>query len=203
MALKRLRVSSKDLAASPQITPTLKSCVKGGLKASLDAMRFASEDPEIAAFLEVYDGIPASDRERIPWEAISLAANVNPKHLLGSIQLAVAAFCATRSRFIVVSNHPDITERRVKYAKMAGGEKDRTQLDIMVGALPSAKGPTFIGKAIFGSPSSAQSGPSSTSDDDGGDTNSSEMSTSYDNLFPSVNEIQDKLVPIRQRRVDI
>ena len=196
-ALARLRVNPIELSKSPQITPTLKSCVKGGLNAALDAMRFASEDTEIEAFLDVYDSIPIGDREHLPWEAICLAAKINPKHLLGSINLAVSSHCATRSRFIVVSNHPDITEKRVKYAKMAGGEKDRTQLDIMVGALPSAKGPTFIGKAVFGAQTS---GSSTSSDSEDGEP--TDMTSSYDSLFPSVNEIQNKLIPIRQRRLE-
>ena len=151
-ALKRLKVKSETLLAAPQITPLLKTSVKGGLKTALDAMRFATDDQDISSFLKIYDKVPVGDRDRLPWEAIAIAAKVNPKHLLGAIQLAIQTHCWNRSRFIAISNHPDVTEKRVKYAKMAGGEKDRTALDIALGVLQSPKGPTFIGKqvAVFG-----------------------------------------------------
>lgn len=200
-ALKRLRIDEDELARAPQITPTIKSCVKGGLNAALDAMRFANEDPEIRAFLEFYDEIPPEDRRRVSWEAICVAAKINPKHLMSSALLAVTSYCATRSRFIMVSHHPEITQKRIEYAKLAGGERDRTQLDIMVGALPSAKGPTFIGKAVFGAPGAS---PAAQDDDDEPEKSATPptVDDTYNNLFPSINEIQDKLIPIRQKRLE-
>lgn len=199
-ALKRLKVKPEALLAAPQITPLLKTSVKGGLKASLDAMRFSAEDQDIKAFLKVYDKVPLGDRERVSWEAIAIAAKVNPKHLLGAIQLAVQTHCWNRSRFIAVSNHPDITNARVKYAKMAGGEKDRTAIDIFNGFLQSPKGPTVnVTQQVAGF-----GGGGHTKDGGGGNIVDAEVSTSdgFDDLFPSPNEIQDKLVPIRQRLLE-
>jgi hypothetical protein len=162
-------------------------------------MRFATDDVDIRAFLKVYDKVPIKDRERIPWEAIAIAAKVNPKHLLGAIQLAVQTHCWNRSRFIAVSNHPDITNARVKYAKMAGGEKDRTALDIQIGAMQGPKGVTFVGKqvAVF-------HGGEQAKEEEDGKTVDAQFSTNdgFDDLFPSPNEIQDKLVPIRQRLLE-
>jgi hypothetical protein len=83
MALKRIGVTAEQLAAAPQITPLLKRA-EGGLDQVLTAMRFAP-DEMIGAFLEKYDAIPETDRERLPIEAIALAAGINPSHLLGSI----------------------------------------------------------------------------------------------------------------------
>jgi hypothetical protein len=175
----------------------LKTSVKGGLKTALDAMRFAMDDPEIKAFLKVYDKVPIGDRERLTWEAMAIAARVNPKHLLGSIQLAIQTHCWNRSRFIAVSNHPDVTEKRVKFAKTAGGEKDRTALDIALGILQSPKGPTFIGKqvAVFSGGEQAIS----KDEDDGKIIDASTSTDEFDQLFPAPTEIQEKLVPIRQR----
>jgi hypothetical protein len=180
----------------------LKTTVKGGLKAALDAMRFATDDTEIRAFLKVYDKVPIGDRECLSWEAMSIAAKVNIKHLLGAIQLAVQTHCWNRSRFIAVSNHPDVTKSRVKYAKMAGGEKDRTALDIALGVMQSPKGPTFIGTqqvAVF-----RGGGQGKAKDEDDGKTVDAEYTTNndFDDLFPPPNEIQDKLVPIRQRLLE-
>ena len=201
-ALKRLKVKPESLLAAPPLTPMLKTTVKGGLKAALDAMRFATDDTEIRAFLKVYDKVPIGDRECLSWEAMSIAAKVNVKHLLGAIQLAVQTHCWNRSRFIAVSNHPDVTKSRVKYAKMAGGEKDRTALDIALGIMQSPKGPTFIGTqqvAVF-----RGGGQGKAKDEDDGKTVDAEYTTNndFDDLFPSPTDIQDKLVPIRQRLLE-
>jgi hypothetical protein len=196
-ALARLKVKPEQLAVAPQITPMIKTTIKGGLNTALEAMRFSTDDSEIRGFLRTYDKIPMEDRETLSWEAISIAAKVNPKHLLGAIELAVGSYCQKKSRLIAVSNHPEIMEKRVEFAKMAGGEKDRTALDIMSGMQQSPRGPTFVGKqvAVF-------NGPGATSKDEGGQVIDSKPETTtdgFDDLFPPPNEVQEKLVPIRQK----
>jgi hypothetical protein len=205
-ALKRLKVKPESLVTAPTISPTIKSSVKGGFKTALEAMRLGNDDPEIRSFLKVYDKMTQFDRDSVPWEAIALAAKVNPKHLLGSIQLAVTSHCATQSRFIAISHHPEVVRDRVKFAKLAGGERDRTQLDIMVGALPSAKGPTFIGKAVFGG--GGGGAPSKKDEDDdeiptaamayqGGDIEDRIFGTPQSN-----SDLDNKLVKIRDKRLE-
>ena len=201
--LERLKVKPEALQAAPPITQLIKTTVKGGLKVALEAMRFSMDDSEIKAFMKVYDKIPVGAIEGFPWEAIAIAAKVNPKHLIGAIQLAVQTHCWNRSRFIAVSNHPEITKARVKYGKMANGEKDRTALDIALGIMQSPKGPTFIGTqqvAVFGGRGGQKtSGGGNTEEgkiiEGGGDEG-------FDDLFPSPNNIQEKLVPIRQRLLE-
>jgi hypothetical protein len=167
-------------------------------------MRFATDDPEIRAFLKVYDKVPTGDRERLPWEAISIAAKVNPKHLLGAIRLAVETHCWDRSRMIAISNHPDVMDKRIDFAKMAGGERDRTALDIMIGLQQSPKGPTFVGKqvAVFNNNRSAAP---AKDEDDGPEKPSAityENSNGFDDLFPPPQDIQEKVAPIRQRLLE-
>lgn len=162
-------------------------------------MRFAREDSDIAKFLDAYDAIPPSDLPHLSWEAICLAADVNPKHLCGAAHVAAVTFFGSSSRLIAVSSHPAITKARVQYALMPSGEKDRNALDIMVGALPTAKGPTFIGKAVFG-------GGGSEKDDDGEESHVEAQAVAtfgpdddiFD-IFPPSNEIQEKIIPVRQR----
>ena len=172
----------------------------GGLKAALEAMRFASDDTEIAAFLKKYDSIPIGDRNHLSWEAIALSARVNPKHLTGSILLAVSQHCAMRSKFIVASNHPMITQKRVEFAQMVGGEKDRSALDIMAGAQQGQSGHTFIQRAWFGPNGNGKQ----AKDEDAGAAPSAaiDQTSGFDDLFPSPNETQDKLVPLRQRLLE-
>ena len=197
-ALRRLKVKPESLAKAPQISQLLKTA-KGGLKAVLTAMRFVQDDEVIAAFLSRYDSIPIGDRKYIPWEAICIASGVNLNHLYGSASLAYATYCGNKSRMLVVGNHPDITKARIKFGKeLVGAEKDRTALDMMVGALPSPKGPTFIGKAIFG----ASGGQNKTTGNDDDDTQEGEMLGVEDDinqLFPSSNVMQEKIVMIKQK----
>ena len=204
-ALKRLKIKAELLATAPPITSLIKSTVKGGLKTSLEAMRFGSDDTEIKAFLRIYDKLPVSDRKQLSWEAISIAAKVNPKHLLGAIQLAVDNHCRNRSRFIGISSLPEVTEARVKYALMSGGERDRTQLEIAHGILPSPKGPTFVGKQV----AVYNAGGGSRKDDDGDTLEAAPLvyqgGDVEDRLFgtPQSNaEFDNKLVRIREKKLE-
>ena len=180
----------------------LKQTIKGGLKTALDAMRLGGDDPEIHAFLRVYDKVPVADRKSLPWEAVAISAKINLKHLLGAIQFAVQTYCSNRSRFIAISHHPEVMLKRVEYAKLAGGEKDRTALDIMVGAQASPKGPTFIGKqvAVFGGGRNI----ANSQDDDDSDktiTAKDDEGDEYGDLFPSSSKVQERLIPIRQKQL--
>jgi hypothetical protein len=114
--------------------------------------------------------------------------------------LAAATYCANKSKLIIATNHPEITKKRVEFALLPSGEKDRYALDVMAGAMPSAKGPTFISKAIFG-PSDGGAG-KSKNDDEVEDQTAVFTGDDLEKLFPSPSTIQNKLVPIRQRLLD-
>jgi hypothetical protein len=201
-ALRRLRVSKEDLAAAPAITPILE-LADGGLRQVLGAMRFAP-DNVIRAFLQKYDSVPVGDRARLSWEAIALAAGVDINHLLGSIMLALQAQSVNIVKIIALTSHPKITQARVRYALMAGGDKDRTALDTAMGFLPSPKGPTFIGKAIFGSGRNAMQQQRHEDDlvdkeDEVPPVAAVESDPDLDRLFPPAHLMQEKLAAIRQR----
>ena len=149
-ALLRLGITSQQLAEAPQITPLLRQA-DGGLKQVMDAMRLAP-DEIIVTFLRKYDSIPIGDRERLSIEAIALAAGLDISHLLASITMALQSQAvSTGAKMIAMTAHPKITAARVKYGVLPLGERDLTALDTAMGFLPNPKGPTFIGKAIFGS----------------------------------------------------
>lgn len=202
-ALKRLGVDALALRSAPEITPILKNA-QGGLKGVLEAMRFASDDPTIQSFIEKHDSIPIGDREKISWEAIALAAGLDLKLLLGCTISALQNHSASVVKIIALTSHPKIAKARVKYGLMAGGEKDRTAMDTALGLLPSPKGPTFIGKAVFGSGSqtmNAQGAGKNDDDDDDvieGDTDDPDL----DHLFPGSNQMQQRIIPIRQRLLE-
>lgn len=158
----------------------------------LTAMRFFP-DAVISTFLDKYDAVPVGDREHLPIEAIALAANVDIPHLLGSIMVALQQQAVNATKIIAMTSHPKITQARVDYGLLPFGERDRNALDVAVGFLPSPKGPTFIGKAIFGSGKNR----GDDDDDDGGDGGGD--GPDLDKLFPPANAMQQKLTPIRQR----
>lgn len=183
------------MAAAPRISPLLRQA-EGGIEQVLMAMRFAP-DPVTAAFLEKYDALPVGDREHLPLEAIALAAGVELPHLLGSILVALQAQSVNTVKIIALTAHPKITAARVRFGQHALGERDRTALDTALGLLPSPKGPTFIGKAIFGAGQGVMEQTRGGSEDEeaGGD------SPDMDRLFPPANDMQQKLTPIRQERM--
>ena len=188
-------MSQQDLAKTPQITPLFKKA-EGGLRTVLAAMRFYN-DEVIAPFLVKYDSIPEGDRARLPWEAIAIAAGVSPKYLVGSIHVALQAHSVSMVKVIALSGHPKVMKKMVEFAQLPSGEKDRSMLLQGLGFLPSPKGPTFIGKAVFGHDRSddddekkpIEATPIFGKDDD------------LEELFPSSERIQEKLIPIRQKQL--
>jgi len=189
-----LGVSAKELRAAPEITSLLK-LADGGLKACLAAMRF-SDDPLIRAFFAKYDSLSAHDQKHVPMEAIALSAGIDISHLLGSVLLALVAQSVNTTKVIAVSHHPKITAARVKFGQLPLGERDRTALDTALGFLPSPKGATFIGKAIFGS---GQNAMEQQRNDEDGEVIDGDLD--LDRIFPPANIMQQKLLAIRQRNL--
>jgi len=64
-----------------------------------------------------------------------------------------------------------------------------------LGFLPSPKGPTFIGKAVF-------AGQGAPEKEEPEQTATFGENDDIDQLFPSVTAMQDKLIPIRQRLLE-
>lgn len=201
-ALKRLGIDLNLLRSSPEITPLLKNA-EGGLKAVLGAMRFNSQDPSVSAFLEKYDSIPSGDREKLSWEAIAIAAEVNLQQLGWAAITAVEQHSAGITKMLLVSSQPKIMRARIKYGLLPSGEKDRTAAQTASGVLASPKGPTFIGKAVFGSGKSTMSAQDSgDSDDDDGPVIDGDDDPDLNHLFPSSVDVQKKMIPIRQRMLE-
>jgi hypothetical protein len=201
-ALKRLGVTIQELKTAPEITPLLK-LADGGIAKVIGAMRMVQGDDLIATFLKKYDELSSRDRRRVPIEAIALAADVDIHALLGSIMLALQAQAVSAVKIIAMTAHPAITKARARYGELPGGHRDRAALDTAMGFLPSPKGPTFIGKAIFGSGKSVMDAQESSADDEEEEnetlTHGVQSDPDLDRLFPPANNMQQKLIAIRQR----
>ena len=183
--MRRLGVTETQIQTAPQITGILRQSY-GGLPTVMQAMRF-SDDTNIVAFLKKYDEIPTGDAQRLPWEAVMVAADVDPTYLLGAVMLAVQNHSANTVKMIALSNHSRVMRKRVAFAQLPGGHRDRDALDTILGALPSPKGPTFIGSLTINKK------PELDESEDG--------DADVDHLFPSSGEVQNRLIDIRQRRL--
>jgi hypothetical protein len=133
VALRKLGVSADQLASAPQITPVLKD-IGGGLKAVLRAMR-CSEDPVVQCFLAKRDSLGVWARQNICWEAISLAAGLDPQRLLGAALLASWEHTTAVGKFIAISYAPEVIKKRFEFAKLPGGWRDRDAIDKINGFL--------------------------------------------------------------------
>jgi len=184
--MRRLGVTEAQLQTCPQITGILRQSY-GGLPTVMQAMRF-SEDEHIAKFFQKYDEIPLGDAMRLPWEAVMLAAGVDPTYLLGAVMLAVQNHSANTVKMIALSNHSRVMRKRIAYAQLPGGHRDRDALDTILGALPSPKGPTFIGSLTINKPKAELE-------------EGEEHESDVDHLFPSSGDIQTRLIELRQRRL--
>jgi hypothetical protein len=132
-ALRKLGVSADQLASAPQITPLLKD-IRGGPKAVLDAMHF-SQNPVVECFLAKRASLGVWARQNICWEAISLAAGLDPAHLLGAALLAWREHTLTVGEFFAVSHSLEVVKKRFEFAKLPGGWRDREALHKMLGFL--------------------------------------------------------------------
>lgn len=185
--LKRLGVSKQQLDVTPDIDSILKEH-RGGKKLAIKSLRF-SEDPIATAFLEKYDSLGERDLQSLPIQAIAIAANVDPKHLLGEIMLAIRECSVSSVKIIAMAAHPDITKKRVEFAKTLQGFRDRDKLDEMLGAIKSPSGSVFINK-FFGATTKEM-----PEDDD----KPEEMVDDLEYMFPDSSVVQDKVVALRQK----
>jgi hypothetical protein len=191
-ALRRLGVSPEALNRAPNISGLLRE-TKGGLKQVIAAMRFSS-DPIISTFFAKYDSLSEHDRNQLSIEAVCISAAIEPTHLLGSALLAIREHSVSRVKIIAISNHPDLMEKRIEFAKLPGGSKDRDAIDTALGFLPSNRSTTnFINKIV-------NTGSDKPSLDTGDDSNGKPaMIDDVGYAFPDASEVQNKLSPMRQR----
>ncbi len=126
-ALRKLGISPDQVASAPQITPLLKG-TRRSLNATLEAMRF-SQDPVVQCFLAKRDALGVWARENTSWEAIALAAGIDLLHLLGAALLARREHARAVGNLIALAHYPELMEKRIEYAKLPGGWRERDALD--------------------------------------------------------------------------
>lgn len=185
--LQRLGVDEEALAKAPDLNKFFRDN-EIRFADTIEAMRF-SEDPLITAFLEKWDSLGTRDHQSLPFQAIALAAGIDPKHLLGEVLLAIREYSVNSVKIIAVAAHPEITRKRVEYAKTAGGFRDRDKLDEMLGAIKSPSGSTFINKFFA----------ATTKEMPENEEQAEELVDDLEYMFPDASAIQEKVAPMRQK----
>jgi hypothetical protein len=75
------------------------------------------------------------ERQNIGWEAIALAAGVDLPYLLGAALLARRDDATTRAKLLAICHLPEVMKKRVEYAMLPGGWRDRDFIHKFVGVL--------------------------------------------------------------------
>jgi hypothetical protein len=97
-------------------------------------MRF-SKDPVVGRFLAKHDCLGVWERQNTCWEAIALAAGVDLPYLLGAALLARQDDATTRAKLLAICRAPELMKKRIEYAMLPGGWRDRDFLHKLVGVL--------------------------------------------------------------------
>jgi len=129
-ALRKLGVSTDEIASVPQITPLLRD-KRRSLKPVLLAM-YLSRDPVVESFLAKRASLDVWARENTPWEAIAVSAGIDLEHLLGAAMLAMLEF----GKFVAMGHYPEVIKRRIEFALLPGGWRDRDFFHKFLGLLP-------------------------------------------------------------------
>lgn len=205
-AIDRLGVDRKLIPSLPPINKLLKEQSRSGISGAIEAMRMS--DGEISQqFLAKYDQIPERDKESLTLEVIALAAGVDARALLGEILLAYREYSALKYKFRILESHPEILEKRIEYAKLVGGYRDRDAVDTILGALPRSK-TTFIDKFYAGSETTSPDPTESDGEEIEGKGKTlltqtpEEMVEDENFVFPDCEVMQEKIQPIRQKLLE-
>jgi hypothetical protein len=120
-----------NLVAAPKISP---SSAKSKAEKAKHSRRCASRKLSASGSSSPSTIPSPRDREKLSIEAIALAAKLDIRHLWGEIMLAMREHSVNSVKVIAVANHPEVIKRRVEFAQLPGGFRDRDALDTMLGA---------------------------------------------------------------------
>jgi len=116
---------------------------EGGLDQVVQSLR-GYDDEDAQAFVRKWDSVSKSDRERLTFEEIAVAAGVHTLELLAAATKALFLENQTISAIIATTSHPEIVRSTIKQAKEPGGHRDRQMLHDAMGFTPTREGATFI-----------------------------------------------------------
>lgn len=137
--LTQYKIGKRQLENCPKIEDRLRKVIGGRLRA-IETLKF-SQHPDARKLLEFCQRIKFANREKVPFEAMCLAAGVDVVTIWGALILAARDVSRAESALITMTEHPDVVRATVDFAKGSLlASKDREMVHKAVGWLPTPKG---------------------------------------------------------------
>lgn len=137
--LTQYKIGKRQLENCPKIEDKLRKVI-GGRTRAIETLKF-SQHPDAKKLLEFCQRIKFANREKVPFEAMCLAAGVDVVTIWGALILAARDTSRAESALITMMEHPDVVRATVDFAKGSIlGSKDREMVHKAVGWLPTPKG---------------------------------------------------------------
>lgn len=159
--LRQRNISKRDFGLAPKIGETAKKII-GDRTRIFETLKFSPE-PDARKFLEFVWGLGVENQEKLPIEALCLAADVHPLKLIGALLVGARDTSRMESALKTMIAHPEVVDRTIQAATERepivmngniighthGSVKDRELVHKAVGWLPSPKG-SSINVNLFG-----------------------------------------------------
>jgi hypothetical protein len=137
--LTQYKIGKRQLENCPKIEEKLRKVIGGRLRA-IETLKF-SPHPDAKKLLEFCQRIKFANREKVPFEAMCLAAGVDVVTIWGALILAARDVSRAESALITMMEHPEVVQATVDFAKKSEfASKDREMVHKAVGWLPTPKG---------------------------------------------------------------
>jgi hypothetical protein len=137
--LTQYKIGKRQLENCPKIEDSLRRAIGGRLRA-IETLKF-SQHPDAKKLLEFCQRIKFANREKVPFEAMCLAAGVDVMTIFGALILAARDVSRAESALITMTEHPSVVQATVDFAKRSEfASKDREMVHKAVGWLPTPKG---------------------------------------------------------------
>ena len=136
--LARHKIGKRAFENTPKIEPILNRAI-GGRQRAIETLKF-SKDPSAIQLLAFCAPLDWNTRQDVPFEALCLAAEVDPTKILGAVILAARDVSRAEAALITVREHPEVVEATANFAKLPDYEKDREMFHKAAGWLPTPKG---------------------------------------------------------------
>jgi hypothetical protein len=138
--LARYKVGKRQWETCPKISDIIQRAI-GGRNQAIEKLKF-SKNADAVKLMEFCEKLAWSTREKIPIEALCLAAGVDITTIAGALVLAARDTSRLESTLITLEKHPDVVRATAFYAGLADNSKDREMFHkaAAVGWLPQPKG---------------------------------------------------------------
>ncbi len=146
-ACHKLGIDPDKLNQTPKITHILAKLPgkrgHAGIQAAIEFLR-GSDNDDARKFISLWDDMPMSIRQILPFEAFCLASDITTKRMLEIITGACFEQSDQATSLIAATAHPEIVRATIQAAMVPRGFQDRKMLHLNKGFLPVSKNQTTI-----------------------------------------------------------